>query len=173
MPRRFRRLPGALTVLACVAGLALATAPSWRRPGDSQSDLGVSALGGSQVALVAGPCQIIRVVDGDTVLVAQHGQQFRVRLLGVVSADNPQAATTLRDLTRHAAASIELDRRRAAADGAWLAYLYSDSRLVNAAVVRAGWARYEPNPGDSSSHVRLLKEAEQTARRERLGIWGR
>ena len=171
MPRRFLPWPSGLTALAGAALVLLATRPWWPVRTDSQAQFGISSLALSQYALANGRCDIIRAVDSNTVLVAQQGRQFRVRLLGVGGCKDAQAVALLGELAKTAAASIELDKRRAAADGAWLAYLFADGRLVNAAILRAGWGRYDPYPGDSSSHGRQLREAEATARREQVGMW--
>jgi endonuclease YncB( thermonuclease family) len=66
---------------------------------------------------------------------------------------------------------LELDKRRSADDGSWLAHVYVGNRLLSDAVIRAGWARYEPHSGDSFAIARLLREAEQQARQEGRGMW--
>ncbi len=175
MPRRFLRWPSGLTVLAG-AMLLFFAARLWR-PGriDSQAQSGISSATSTQFALAKGPCEFIRALDGNTVLVSQNGRLFRVRLLGVSGNDDSRALATLSDLTFSQEASVkqnvELDKRRAAADSAWLAYLFADGQLLNAALLRAGWGRYEPYPGDSASHGRQLRDAEAAARREKLGMW--
>jgi len=172
MARRFRRWPSAWTVLAAVMLLAAAARPWW--PGQAaRRDASIdSSLPGTESALEPGPCEIIRTLDGNTLLVVQNnGKQYRVRLLGLIASKDPRALATLTEIARPGAARVELDKRRAAADGAWLAYILVEERLVSTAILRAGWGRYEPYPGDSFSHSRQMKQAEAAARREKLGIW--
>ncbi len=171
MPRRFRRWPSGLAILAGALLLLTAIRPWWSGRGNSQTAIGDSSLAGAPVALAGGSCEWMLPLNSNTLLVAQQGRQFRVRLLGVSASDDLRARLTLAELTRSGPASIELDKRRAASDGAWLAYVYTDEQLVNAAMLRAGWGRYEPYPGDSVSHGRQLREAMAVARREKLGIW--
>ena len=175
MPRRFLRWPSGLTMLAGAMLLVVVARLWWPGRIDSQAQSGVPSLAESQFALTNGPCELIRALDSNTVLVAQHGRQYRVRLLGVRGNDDPRALAALSDLTLAAGDSvelnIELDKRRATADGAWLAYLFADGRLLNAAIVQLGWGHYEPYPGDSPSRGRQLREAEAAARREKLGMW--
>jgi endonuclease YncB( thermonuclease family) len=179
MARRFRRWPSVWTVLAAIVLLAAATRLWWPRQGwpgqaarrDSAID---SSLAGSESALESGPCEILRTLDGNTLLVAQNdGKQYCVRLLGLIASEDPRALAMLTEIARPGAAQVELDKRRVAADGAWLAYIFVEERLVSTAILRAGWGRYEPYPGDSFSHSRQMKEAEAAARREKLGIWAR
>jgi micrococcal nuclease len=160
-----------LTLFAGAALALFAMRLWWPVRTDSQAPFGDSSLALSQHALENGTCEIIRAVDGNTVHVAQQGRQFRVRLLGVSGCNDPRAVAFAGDLAKTAEVSIELDKRRAAADGAWLAYLFADGQLVNAAILRSGWGRYDPYPGDSPSHGRQLREAEAAARREQLGMW--
>jgi endonuclease YncB( thermonuclease family) len=133
----------------------------------------VSPVSGSTLALIAGPIEVLRALDGNTLLVIQNGNRYRVRLLGVTPSAEPRAAKALSALAVEGPARIEFDKRRVAPDGAWLAYMYVNERLVNAAIVRAGLGRYESYPGDSATRGRLIKEAESAARREKLGFWAR
>jgi micrococcal nuclease len=172
MPRRFRRWPSGWTILA-IALLAAAALRTWWPGHEAQGEGGVvSAHAGTEVALAAGQCQIVKSVNGNTLLVSQgDGKQFRVRLLGVTADGDPRAPGELAKLAPPGPGWIELDKRRAAGDGAWLAYLYVGERLVNAEILRAGYGRYESYPGDSSSHGRQLREAQAAARQDKRGQW--
>src|SRR5262245_30767389 len=170
MPRRFRRWPSGWTILAIVVLAAAATRPWW--PGRKAHGEGeiASAYAGARIALEPGHCQIVRPLDGNTLLAVQgDGKQFRVRLLGVNASDDARAASELAKLAPAGPGRIELDKRRAAPDGAWLVYLYVGEQFVNAEILRAGLGRYDAYPGDSASHGRQLREAADEARREKRG----
>jgi|GEM_PF-5496241 len=172
MLRRFRRWPSGWTMLAIVL-LAAAASRAWWTGRNAQGEGEfASAHAGVEVALAAGQCQIVRAVDGNTLLVSQgDGKQFRVRLLGVIADGDPRAPAELAKLAPPDPGWIELDKRRAAGDGAWLAYLYVSDRFINAEMLRAGFGRYEAYPRDSSSHGRQLREAQAAARHNKRGQW--
>jgi micrococcal nuclease len=123
---------------------------------------------------------VVRVVDGDTVVLRIGGRRLRVRLIGV---DAPE--TWLRHDCFGAEATRELrrlippgSRVRAAGDaepydryGRRLLYLWTARGVfVPAALIRTGFARALPIPPDTS-HATTFREAEDTARRARLGLW--
>jgi endonuclease YncB( thermonuclease family) len=100
---------------------------------------------------------------------------FRVRLLGVAEGDRGTAERATQALAAIAPAGpafLELDKRRSADDGSWLAYVYLGGRLLSDAVIRGGWGRYEAYSGDAMDVARLLSQAEKQARSEQRGIWG-
>jgi len=181
MARRFRRWPGIATTLIAALACAAALRAWWPRDPAAET-LVVSSTAGGRVALASGACQIVRVSDGNTLLVTQQQDQsgsaahrFHVRLLGVrLPEGSTSQAIPLADIARLAPpgpARIELDKRRAATDGAWLAYVYVGETLVNAAILRAGDGSYEGYPADSAAIGRQLRQAQDEARRNRRGIW--
>jgi micrococcal nuclease len=123
---------------------------------------------------------VVRVVDGDTLVLRIAGRPLRVRLIGV---DAPE--TWLRHDCFGAAATRGLRRLtppgarlRAAGDvretdryGRRLLYLWTPQGVfVNAALVRAGFARALTIPPDTS-RATTLADAEAAARRARAGLW--
>jgi micrococcal nuclease len=150
--------------------------------------------------LVAGSCEVIRVVDGDTLIVRQGGmskqgpagnggtragdQAIRVRLLGIDTPETvkegtpveqwgPEATEFTRRFLRRGEARLELDKRRLDRFGRSLAYLYVGEEMLNVEIVRAGLARVSHYPGDSMAMLRLLRTAESAARAERRGLWSK
>jgi endonuclease YncB( thermonuclease family) len=127
--------------------------------------------------LSAGPCEIAQVMDGRTLLVRQGDvdHTFAVRLLGVAlpasEADRLVAAKELEKIAPLGHALIELDKRRLADDGTWLAYVYVESVLLNAEILGAGAAKHDLYPGDSPSIAQTLKAAQSEANRNGRGIW--
>lgn len=131
---------------------------------------------------------VLRVVDGDTLLVAPppgaalSRRDARVRLLGIdcpesVKPDHPvepwgpEAAAFARQFVSGGAVRLQFDRRRLDQYDRYLAYVFVADKMLNEELVRAGLARVSVYPGDSESMARRLRAAEQEARRARRGIW--
>lgn len=127
-----------------------------------------------------GPCAttvVERVIDGDTLVL--HGMG-RVRLIGLDAPETwlrhdcfgTEATRALRRLTPpgslvRTAGDVEPRDRY----GRRLLYLWRPSgAFVNAALVRAGFARAMTVP-PNMSHAAFIYAAEDTARRRRAGIW--
>jgi micrococcal nuclease len=134
--------------------------------------------------------ELVRVVDGDTIIVRpieDRGRssidgQARVRLIGIdapesVKPDHPvetwgkEAAEFTRDFLDDGPMEVRLDRRRKDRFDRFLAYIYVEEQMLNEALVRAGLARAVHYSGDSRQIAGVLREAEDEARRERRGIW--
>ena len=175
--RRFRRWPSPVSLVVCGL-LVVLVVPMVRRTwlqGDASNEANVvTSTTHVELRLAPGECQIVDVLDGRTLHIQQAGRQFHVRLIGV-SLPDAAAAIAAKQALQQAAptgpALIELDKRRAAEDGSWLAYVYVEGRLVNAAPLRAGWCRYDAYPGDSMPLAKGLREAQAEARRQKQGVW--
>jgi len=145
MSRRFRRRPPlwlwlALGIVTALVGRAWLTRPA-------------------EIATVlADDAVVLSIVDGQT-LEVDSSPATRVRLLGICVVDEVSAQQWLASNLINQTVRIELDKRRRAMDGAHLAYVYFGPMFVNAEMIRRGWARHEPYPGDSARHARLMREA--------------
>jgi micrococcal nuclease len=145
--------------------------------------------GGDAPASPAAPAEgrVVRVVDGDTVILRLDGDERRVRLLGVdapesvtperpVECYGPQAAAAARRLMPEGAAvAVATDPTQGAEDrfGRLLAEVTvgDAAGTVNVALVRAGAA--EVFRGDGRGRLQpALRAAEREARDARRGIWG-
>lgn len=185
--RRFRRFPP-WSVWVC-AGLACAIAGryGWER---LSSVAPREALGSSRSgSLAAGKFDVVRVDRADLLLIRQQlsGPQrsdsrsieVRLQLLGLTSQVDAASAEftepgrqfTVEMLSR-GVPSLELDRRRLNDEGHFLAYVYVNGKLLNAELVRAGWARAAIYPGDNQSMQKSIVKAEKEARSAGRGIWG-
>ncbi|MBW3598941.1 MAG: thermonuclease family protein [Planctomycetes bacterium] len=143
----------------------------------------------SPETLAEGVYDVVRVVDGDTIIVRPPGawpgrdsQQARVRLLGIDTPETvqpnhpvepwgPEATEFTREFLVDGEVELRLDRRRKDRYDRFLAYVYVEDRLLNEELVRAGLARAEAYPGDSPQIARQLQEAEEAARRAKIGLW--
>lgn len=132
----------------------------------------------------AGTATVVRVVDGDTLVVDLDGSQERVRLIGIdtpesVAEDRPvecygvEASERLKELLP-AGTTIRLERDVEPRDryDRLLAYVYraDDNLLINREQVLDGFAEakeYPPNTALSSD----LAAAQRTARAAGAGLW--
>lgn len=189
--RRWPRLkPFALiaTIVAFGAFLYL------RAAGDQALRLGAFS---EPVAVArSGACEVLAVIDGDTLLVKQPARSAserdfvgKVRLLGINTPETvhrektpeawgAEATQFLRDRVLPAKNGVaagdvrlELDKRRIDRYGRCLAYAYVGKVHLNEALVSAGLARVHTYPGDSSTINRQLLKAQDEARRRERGIW--
>lgn len=182
MPRRFRRWPSPIlfAALAVVVILSGGAASRWFGSSRTAPEKAILLADNGRHLLREGDCEILRVVDGTTLDVKQPpkvGNSFRVRLIGVEAFDGEdssrQARSALEDLVSPGPATIALDKRRAAPDRSWLAYVYVDGRLLNADIIRSGWCEYRVYPGDAFTQGREMAAAQREARERGLGVWRR
>jgi micrococcal nuclease len=151
--------------------LVLAAAVGWSRVGDDgPAGGGVSA-------------RVVRVVDGDTIVVSVDGREDRVRYIGVDTPESVKPGTPVQCFAKRASAEnkrlVAGRRVRLVADaeardryGRRLAYVFraDDGLLVNLALVRGGYARpltIAPN----IARANQIAAAAQAARRAGRGLW--
>ena len=165
-PRRFRRRPRRTwLVFVLFAGLALSRwgHDRWRdlpRPLD-------------EPPLAEGDYRVLRVVDGDTLIVApprEHARpgrrEIRLRLLGIdcpetvkpnhpVEPWGPEAAEFTRQFVAGGSIQLRFDKRRLDRYDRYLAYVSVDQQMLNEQLVRAGLASVTVYPGDSESMAQI------------------
>ena len=124
---------------------------------------------------------VVRVVDGDTIRVDLGGHMEKVRYIGM---DTPEihhptrgeepggraAAAVNRRLVECKTVRLELDVRQRDRFGRLLAYVYVGEMMVNAELVRLGYAQVmtvPPNVKHASLFVTLQREAREAGR----GLW--
>jgi micrococcal nuclease len=131
------------------------------------------------------PARVVRVVDGDTVVVRTGDRTERVRYIGVDTPESVKPGTAVQCFGKAAAAAnrrlvqgraVRLVPDREARDryGRTLAYVYraSDGLFVNAELVRRGYAKplaIRPNV----AHREELGRLAATARAAGRGLWSR
>lgn len=123
-------------------------------------------------------CELVRVVDGDTIVVRWRGAEERVRLLRV---DTPErGARGYRESTDFLSnfltgKRIELEFEEAApardAMGRLLAYVLADGVNANVEIVRAGWSLFWTKYG-RGRYADLLEKAEAEASEGKRGSHG-
>ena len=133
----------------------------------------------------AGQYKVVRVVDGDTVVIKYGGKYEKVRLLCVdtpesVHPDKKQnipmgkVATryTQKKLTdKYVKLEFEIHRLRGTY-GRLLAYVFADGQNLNLDLVRQGLSPYYTKYGKSKKYDAEFRAAEKQARKEESNIWG-
>lgn len=131
-----------------------------------------------------GPYKVVRVVDGDTIVLSIDAVESKVRLIGInapesVHADESKntpegrmASAYLKERLQNKEVFLEYDVGRTDRYDRILAYVYQDdaTTMVNADLVQNGYAkavRIEPNV----KHYEELKQWEEEAKALKLGIW--
>jgi micrococcal nuclease len=132
----------------------------------------------------AGQYKVVRVVDGDTIVVRYNGKYEKVRLLCVdtpesVHPDKKQnipmgkvaSSYTLKKLfDKDVSLEFEIDRLRGN-HGRLLAYVFVDGQNFNLDLVRKGLSPYYTKYGESEKYDAEFRAAEKLARIEKLNIW--
>jgi endonuclease YncB( thermonuclease family) len=131
--------------------------------------------------------RIVRVTDGDTVVVRRSGsrRRYRVRLIGI---DTPEVFGGLECGGRQASASMKRlaprgRRVRVTGDptqdkrdsfGRLLAYVKTrGGTQLNIAQVRRGWAKVFVFQGNPFRQTASFRRAARAAKRRDRGVWGR
>jgi micrococcal nuclease len=143
----------------------------------------VAACGDGQPS-PGGAATVVRVVDGDTVVLHVGGRDETVRLLGIdtpetvkpgapVECYGPEASAHLKELLPHdTAVRVERDVEVRDRFGRLLLYLFrvGDGAFVNQLQVSGGYAR-PLHIGPNRARAPAIDEAAGTARRQHRGLW--
>jgi endonuclease YncB( thermonuclease family) len=122
--------------------------------------------------------RIVRVLDGNTIVVTPYGDPFRVRLACIHSPQLHQGAAGLAakaalERLLQPGTWVTLATRSTATDGVELAEIipYGTKVPINLLLVQDGMAFMDRNPSSLCSQE-SYREAELSARARRLGLWG-
>ena len=146
------------------------------------------ATTGTAVAAPAQPpgtretARVLRVVDGDTILVELDGRQERVRYIGVdtpetVAPDRPpgcfgqEANAANKALVEGKTVQLERDVSERDRFDRLLRYVYVGEVFVNEELVRQGYATATTFPPDVRENTRF-RALEREARQAGRGLWG-
>jgi len=131
--------------------------------------------GGLQQALVT------RVVDGDTIVVRIDGEAFKLRYIGIdtpetvhpdkpVESMGPEASEANRRLVEGRTVYLEKDVSETDRYGRLLRYVWVGDTMVNAELVRLGYAQASSYPPDVK-HQELFAQLQREAREAGRGLW--
>lgn len=146
--------------------------------------LAACGVGGSATPPEPGRAEVVRVVDGDTIVVRIGGTEENVRLLGIDTPESVDPRSPVECFGKEAAAhtasllppgtEVQLVRDVEARDrySRLLAYVYraGDGAFVNLELVQEGYAAvlsYPPNV----AHADELAAAATRARDDARGLW--
>ncbi|WP_285907702.1 thermonuclease family protein [Pseudodesulfovibrio pelocollis] len=119
--------------------------------------------------------RLVRVIDGDSLVVELAGRREEVRLIGIDAPEGRQefgnrARNHVVALCRGQALRLEFDEERRDRYGRLLAYVFVGERMLNEELVRAGLALVLPiRP--NTAHAGRLARAEAEAREAGQGFW--
>jgi micrococcal nuclease len=136
---------------------------------------------GEVLHTLTGP--VVSVVDGDTIDVRLDGRTVRVRYLGIntpetkhpekgVEPFGPEADAANRRLVEGKTVRLELDVQPWDRYQRLLAYVYVGDLMVNAELVRQGYAQVATFPPNVRYQGRFLA-LQQEAREAHQGLWGK
>jgi endonuclease YncB( thermonuclease family) len=129
---------------------------------------------------------VVRVVDGDTIVVAYGGTQYKVRYIGMNTPETvdpsspvewmgPQASTANKTLVAGKAVVLEKDVSETDRYGLLLRYVWLTDgvswTLVNLELVKQGFASVATYPPDVK-YVDIYLAAERDAQATAVGLWG-
>jgi micrococcal nuclease len=139
--------------------------------------------GSARPAAVGGVAQVVRVVDGDTIVVRLRGRYEKVRYIGMDTPESVKPGVPVQCYAKRAGAEnhrLVGGRRVRLVVGAeprdrygrLLAYVYraSDGRFVNAALLAGGFARTLTIPPNDRFAPRFAA-LERAAQRADRGLW--
>jgi endonuclease YncB( thermonuclease family) len=125
---------------------------------------------------------VLRIVDGDTIRVRLGDRVERVRYIGVntpelhhpVRGEEPggrEAREVNRGLVESRRVRLEIDVQSRDRYGRLLAYVWVGDVMINAELVRLGFAQVMTVP-PNVRHQALFVELQRDARAARRGLWG-
>lgn len=123
-------------------------------------------------------CDLVRVVDGDTVELRCGGIVDTIRLLRIDTPERAEpgfevAAQALREFLGEGPVGLEYELAGEPKRGTYdrlLGYLIVDGKVVNIEMVRAGWSRFWTKYG-AGRYADDFERAEEEAEAANRGIW--
>lgn len=164
-----RTFPWLLSIVLLLAFTAACT------KSDSSGAATSTTSSGRQQATVS------RVVDGDTIEVKLDGKAYKLRYIGVdtpetvdpnrpVGCFGPEASKRNKELILGKTVELEKDVSETDAFGRLLRYVWLDGEMVNARLVRDGYAQVSTYPPDVK-YQQLFLQLQREAREAGAGLW--
>ena len=126
--------------------------------------------------------QVLRVIDGDTIEVSIDGETYKVRYIGIDTPETkhpekpvewmgPEAAAQNEKLVGGKTVILEKDVSETDKYGRLLRYVWVGDLMVNAELVRLGYAQVSTYPPDVK-YQDLFLQLQREAREAGRGLWG-
>lgn len=126
-------------------------------------------------------CLVTRVIDGDTIDVSITGTSYRVRYIGIDTPETKHPKKPVEWMGKEAAAKnqelvggklVRLEKDVSETDkyGRLLRYVWVSDLMVNAELVRLGFAKVSTYPPDVKYQKRFL-ELQREAMQHNRGLW--
>lgn len=139
------------------------SSPTFRAPAPSRTVPGAGA-------------SLVRIIDGDTIVVRVGGQEERVRFIGIDSPERDECFS--REATEHLrrliggrrVVRLVRDLRDRDRYGRLLRYVYAGTSFLNARMVDDGYALASTYPPDVA-HADEFRALQRRAREGRRGLW--
>jgi micrococcal nuclease len=124
---------------------------------------------------------VVRVIDGDTIAIAMDGVEYRVRYIGIntpetvdprkpVECYGREASQHNRELVEGQTVELEKDVSETDQYDRLLRYVWVNGDMVNAILVREGYALASTYPPDVK-YQKLFLDLEREAREAGRGLW--
>jgi micrococcal nuclease len=126
---------------------------------------------------------VTRIVDGDTIVVQQEDEEFRVRMIGIdtpesVHPNKPveyfgiEASKKLKELIENKNVELKKDGTQDDVDryGRLLRYVYLDDVDINLEMIKQGYA-FEYTYRIPYEKQQEYKQAQEDAKLKNLGLW--
>jgi micrococcal nuclease len=157
------------------------------RPSQEATVAGTTAVAYPTMPTTVRPAVLVRVIDGDTVLVEMNGRDQRVRLVGMntpesVAENRPvecfgkEAAKRANELLSEGeTVYLEIDETQDSKDqyGRLLRYLwFADGRLYNMQMIAEGFSyEYTYDRGSPPKYQAEFRAAQADAAANKIGLW--
>lgn len=126
----------------------------------------------------SGNAEVVRVQDGDSVIIKIHGRKEKVRLIGIDAPELKQkpwgseARRHLKELIAASSIRVETDTVKRDKYGRLLAYIWTSSgKFINLEMIKDGYAVLYTIP-PNVKYEDKLRAAQTEAREKKAGIWG-
>lgn len=128
------------------------------------------------LAVVDRQVKMVRVIDGDTIVVQIRGVEEKVRLIGIDTPERgkpyySEATEKTRELLGAGELRLAKDVRERDKYGRLLRYVYVGEVFINAELVRQGYAMPLTYPPDVA-HAEEFRALAEDARNNERGLWG-
>lgn len=169
--------------LLIILGIGYVIFQFFNGDGSSENDSYVT-LGGEIIPGERYEVEVSRFVDGDTTEFYFNGQEERFRFITIDAPEidrehnnhDPYALESLErveELLNNAdVITVEFDSGEVQDDyERYLAYVFADDILLNVQLVEEGLATVRYTNTDNRKYIDEMNEAEETAKRQSLGVW--